>query len=78
VTRTHLIGRYGALFECKHLIRQEDRLFLERMDTGIRTRVRMVSRKPRKLCCFATGVEFLDSGNFWGLNWAIWTDPLPS
>jgi len=77
-TRTHLISRYGTLFACEHLIRPEDRLFLERLDNGTRTRARMVWRRPGKLGCFATAVEFLDSENFWELNWAIWTDPLPS
>jgi len=66
---TVLISRFGAMFECEHLVRPEDWLFVERLDTGTRARARMAWRAPAKAGHFAIGLEFLDSENFWGLNW---------
>ena len=77
-TRTVQISRQGAMFTCEHLARAEDRLFLERPDTGCRARIRMVWRRPEKLGRFAMGVELLNSDNFWGANWTAWEDPAPS
>lgn len=68
-TRTLLISRFGAMMECEHLVRPDDRLFLERKDTGCRARVRMVWRRPGRRGYFAVAVEFLDADNFWGLEW---------
>jgi len=50
-------------------VRPEDWLFVERLDTGTRARARMAWRGPAKAGHFAIGLEFLDSENFWGLNW---------
>ena len=68
--RTLQVSRHGAMFECAHLVRPEDWLFVERVDTGIRARARMAWREPAKGGHFMVGLEFVDSENFWGLKWA--------
>ena len=68
--RTVQVSQYGGMFECAHLVRPEDWLFVERVDTGIRTRARMAWRGPAKGGRFMLGLEFTDYDNFWGLNWA--------
>ena len=74
-SQTFLISRFGAMLECKNLVRPDDWLFVERLDTGSRARARMAWRSPGKAGSFCVGLEFLDAENFWGLNW---TDPAPS
>jgi hypothetical protein len=67
--RTVLISRFGAMFECRHFVRPEDWLFVERLDTGGRARARMAWRAPAKAGGFSVGLEFMDADNFWGVNW---------
>ncbi|HKM88991.1 MAG TPA: hypothetical protein VJX29_00140 [Candidatus Acidoferrales bacterium] len=74
-SQTFLISRFGAMLECKNLVRPDDWLFVERLDTGSRARARMAWRGPGKSGSFCVGLEFLDSENFWGLSW---TDPVPA
>jgi len=69
VSQTFLISRFGAMLECKNLVRADDWLFVERLDTGTRARARMAWRSPGKSGSFCVGLEFLDSENFWGLSW---------
>lgn len=72
---TSLISRFGAMLECKNLVRPEDWLLVERLDTGRRARARMAWRTTGKSGSFCVGLEFLDSDNFWDL---VWTDPAPA
>jgi hypothetical protein len=72
---TCLISRFGAMVECKNLVRPDDWLYIERLDTGSRARARMAWRTPGKSGSFCVGLEFLDSQNFWGL---AWNDSVPS
>jgi hypothetical protein len=72
---TSLISRFGAMLECKNLVRPEDWLLVERLDTGSRARARMAWRTTGKSGLFCVGLEFIDSDNFWGLTWA---DPAPA
>jgi hypothetical protein len=58
--------------ECGNLVRLDDWLFVERLDTGTRVRARMAWRETGKSGSFSVGLEFLDSEDFWGLSW---TDP---
>ena len=67
--RTVLISRFGLMFECAHFVRPEDWLVVERLDTGARARARMAWRAPAKAGHFSVALEFLDTDNFWGLNW---------
>ncbi len=67
---TKLISQHGAMFECAHLVRPEDWLFVERMDSGSRARARMAWRGSGPGGNFTVALEFLDADNFWGLNWA--------
>jgi len=66
---TSLISRFGAMLECKNLVRPEDWLFVERLDTGSRARARMAWRTTGKSGLFSVGLEFLDCDNFWGVSW---------
>jgi hypothetical protein len=68
--RTKLISRHGAMLECSHLVRPEDWLFVERVDTGRRVRARMAWRGPTTGGHFPVALEFLDADNFWELSWA--------
>jgi len=68
--RTMQISRHGALFECAHLVRPEDWLLVERLDTGRRAKARLAWRGHAKAGHFTLGLEFVESDNFWGLNWA--------
>ena len=67
---TKLISRHGAMLECAHLVRPEDWLSLERVDTGRKVRARMAWRGPTTGGYFPVAVEFLDAENFWELSWA--------
>jgi len=72
---TSLISRFGAMLECNNLVRPDDWLWVERLDTGTRVRARLAWRETGKSGSFSVGLEFLDSENFWGLTWP---DPAPS
>jgi len=67
---TKLISQYGAMLECEHLVRAEDWLFVERMDTGRRARARMAWRGAAARGHFAVALEFVDADNFWELSWS--------
>ncbi len=67
--RTKLISRHGAMLECEHLVRPEDWLSVERLDTGRRAHARMAWRGPMSGRHFAVAVEFVDAENFWEMNW---------
>ena len=68
--RTKLISRHGAMLECEHLVRAEDWLSVERVDTGRKVRARMAWRGSMTGCHFPVALEFLDADNFWGISWA--------
>ena len=67
--RTKQISRHGAMLECVHLVRPEDWLTVQRLDTGRKARVRMAWRGPVSGRAFPVAVEFLDSENFWERSW---------
>ena len=66
---TKLISQHGAMIECEHMVRPEDWLFVERVDTGSRTRARMAWRGSAAAGHFAVALEFMDAENFWELRW---------
>jgi hypothetical protein len=57
------------MLECEHIVRPEDWLFVERVDTGSRTRARMAWRGSVAGGRLAVALEFPDADNFWELNW---------
>jgi len=69
--RTKLISRHGAMLECHHLVKPEDWLSVERMDTGRRARARMAWRGPMTGQAFPVALEFTDADNFWEQSWAM-------
>ena len=68
--RTKQISRHGAMLECVHLVRPEDWLCVQRLDTGRKARVRMAWRGPVTGRAFPVAVEFVDAENFWERSWA--------
>src|SRR5262249_28878870 len=58
--RTMQVSQHGAMLECEHLVRPEDWLLVERLDTGKRTRARMAWRGPAKAGHFTLGLELVD------------------
>jgi len=68
--RTKLISRHGAMLECHHLVRTEDWLSVELVDTGRRARARMAWRGPLRGRAFPVALEFVDVDNFWERSWA--------
>jgi len=68
-SHTFGISRFGAAVECKNLVKPEDWLLVERLDTGSRAHARMAWRAPAKSGAFSVGLEILDADNFWGLTW---------
>lgn len=69
VIHTKKVSQYGAMLECQHLVKPEDWLSIERVDTGRRVRARLAWRGPAPGGQFSVGLEFLDADNFWGLSW---------
>ncbi|HUJ40607.1 MAG TPA: PilZ domain-containing protein [Candidatus Acidoferrales bacterium] len=68
-SRTKSISRHGAMLECAHLVRPEDWLSLERLDTGRKVRARMAWRGRMAGFSYPVAVEFLDADNFWEQSW---------
>jgi hypothetical protein len=66
---TKLISRHGAMLECEHLVKADDWLTVERLDTGRKARARMAWRGPMRGRHFSVAVEFVDEQNFWELSW---------
>jgi len=67
--RTKLISQHGAMLECEHIVRPEDWLFVERVDTGSRARARVAWRGSAAGGRLPVALEFVDVDNFWGLSW---------
>jgi hypothetical protein len=68
-TETQIVSRCGAGLRCRHLVSAENIVIIVRQDTGRRAkgRVRYSRYNPdgkREL-----GIEFIDSDNFWDLDW---------
>lgn len=67
--KTKLISQYGAMVECEHIVRPGDWLYVERMDTGSRTRARLAWRGSVAAGRLPVALEFLDAENFWEMSW---------
>ncbi len=63
-TETRQVSRHGALVECRHPAKTGDTLRVFRLDKD------QQERSPGRL---EIGIEFLDSDNFWELNWGTVT-----
>jgi len=67
--RTKLISQHGAMLECEHIVRPEDWLFVERVDTGSRARARLAWRGSVVGGRLPVALEFVDVENFWDVTW---------
>lgn len=77
---TRVISRYGAAVECSHDLDVGDAILLERTDRSAQVRARVAWRRPKSADRYEIGLEFLQSENFWDLDWSTadtsaWQDP---
>lgn len=70
-TETVLVSRYGALVRCKHPAKAGETIHLVRADTGEKAVARVAWQRPLANDDVRIGVEFLESENFWGLDWGV-------
>ena len=79
-TQTRVISRFGAAVECGHEVEVGDALLLERTDRHAQVRARVAWRQPKPGDRFEIGLEFLQSENFWDIDWnsadtSAWQEP---
>jgi hypothetical protein len=67
---TQNLSRYGALLNCSHPVRVGGFLTLVREDTKREARVRVMWCKLRDNRRYEIGIGFVDSENFWQLDWS--------
>jgi hypothetical protein len=65
-TETLMISRWGALLRCQRPFEIDRKLRLVRKDNGRQAHARIAWSKAESVA-----IEFLDSDNFWGLDWSI-------
>lgn len=80
---TRVISRFGAAVECSHPVEAGDALYLERQDRPDKVRARVAWRQPKLEDRWEIGLEFLQSENFWDMDWNtadtnFWQEPAPS
>ena len=68
-TETRVLSRYGALIPCAHSIEVGRTLRVVRKDTGRKAQARVISRQSGAAGGTDVAVEFLDSDNFWEMEW---------
>jgi hypothetical protein len=65
-TETLMISRWGALVHCQRPFEIDRKLRLVRKDNGRQAHARIAWCKAESVA-----IEFLDSDNFWGLDWSV-------
>jgi hypothetical protein len=70
-TQTVLLSRYGASLRCGHSAKPGERVQLERLDTGERVLGQVAWQRSAENDGARIGIEFVDSENFWGLDWGV-------
>jgi len=79
---TRVISRHGAAAECSHELEIGDAILLQRMDRPTRVSARVAWRQPKAPDRLEIGLEFLQTDNFWDLDWSsedagAWQEPAP-
>ncbi len=69
-TLTCSVSRFGAMLECKQSVKPGDELFVEHLDSGRSVKARLVWGWRARSGTFVVGLEFLNSDNFWELDWS--------
>jgi hypothetical protein len=68
-TETEIVSRCGAGLYCRHFASPESIVVIVRRDTGKRAKARVRYSRYNPDGKRELGVEFIDSDNFWGLDW---------
>jgi len=68
-TETLIVSRCGAGVRCRHLASSESIVVIVRRDTGKRAKARVRYSRYNPDGKRELGVEFIDTDNFWGLDW---------
>lgn len=69
-SETRLVSRYGALMKCRHSLEIDEVVRVIRKDNGRAADARVAWRQRGSEGSITdVGIEFLDSDNFWGLDW---------
>jgi hypothetical protein len=81
LTITRVISRFGAAVDCSHPVDSGDALLLERQDRPEKVRARVAWVQPKEGDGRSEiGLEFLQSENFWDIDWTtadvnLWQEP---
>jgi hypothetical protein len=70
-TQTESLSRYGASIQCSRRAKPGESLQIIRSDTAQKVQALVAWQRPSEDRNFIMGVEFMDSDNFWGLDWAV-------
>jgi len=68
-TETVTVSRCGALVRSQHSAELDQRLSVLRPYEGLQAQARVAWSPPKKETNPVLAVEFIDSDNFWGLDW---------
>jgi hypothetical protein len=69
-TLTRSVSRFGGLLECQHTCHPDDSLVVEHLDSGRSANARLVWGWRARSGAFVVALEFIDSTNFWELDWS--------
>ncbi len=69
-TRTVVVSRCGALVECQHSVAIGETLLMERTDKPWKALARITSSQRGPSGRQEIGIEFLNSKNFWDVDWS--------
>lgn len=68
-TQTVMLSQYGALVACQHRVEAGETLSVARLDIGREAQARVAWILHREPGPMQIGIEFLETGNFWELDW---------
>ena len=76
-TETEIVSRCGAGLRCRHLVSAETIVVIVRRDTGQRAKALVRYSRYNLNGNRELGIEFIDTDNFWDLNWTS-SEPIDS
>ncbi len=68
-TVTHVVSRFGGMFECHNTIKPDDVLTVEHLDAGRSVNAKLAWGWRARSGSFVVALEFIDCSNFWQLDW---------
>lgn len=69
-TETQLVSLHGAKLQLQHKVRNRETLVVVRRDTLQEARAQVAWRRNAENGCLDVGIEFLNAGNFWQMEWS--------